>query len=236
MKRFITGSAIWLSFISSMAAQSVDIRNYWPQPAVNNQLITQDYTLAWGPLTKTILHRYVKRGVVRGNPVYRLDDYLSTGWIDAWEYRNDGTNILEVADFVGGQHIVYSVGNEILWGGIQNIGDVLSRSVIVDVSASSGVTAGYWNYGHNSVTYSALLPTFTNDGGLTFSNVLKLHVFQSWCANTGCAYPSGQLIWTVDYWFAPSVGIIQTDYLSAPAPFTARRDFALTISETWETP
>jgi hypothetical protein len=137
-----------------------------------------------------------------------------------------------VGTWNGSVHKVYVVGKEIQWGGVMNLYDVVSRSLQVDVSASTGVSSGYWNYGTQQITFSAFYSSFTTDAGLVFSNVVKLHIFQSWCANAGCSYPTGQSIWTMDYWLAPGVGIVQIDYLSP----STRRDYALSLAETWPTP
>ncbi len=213
-------------------AQTVDLRNYWPQPAAGLQIINQDW--ATSPAFRSLLRRYVKRGQVRSNDVYRLDEYTSsTGWIDAWELRDDGTQMLEVGTWTSPTvHLVYEVGKEIQWGGSMTLNDFSTRTVHVDVSASTGVTSGYWNWGTQKITFSAFYSSFTNAHGLTFSNVVKLNVFQSWCANSGCAYPSGQNIWTMNYYLAPGVGIVELEYLTP----TARTDAVLFASETLETP
>lgn len=208
-----------------------DLRNYWPNPATGEQLVVQDKTSAYGPELKTILRRYVKRGTVDGHSVIRLDEYGSTGWIDGWEYRDDGSQILEVGTAQGSAHKVYKIGKEIPWGGVQNVNDVVTRSLEVDVAKSSGVSAGYWNYGYQKIELKDFISSFTNDGGLTFSDVVKMGVFQSWCANSGCAWPSGQTYVQMDYWLAPGIGIVQVDYLTP----TARRDYASAILTTWET-
>lgn len=210
-------------------AQTVDLRTYWPQPATSLQLTSQEW--ATSPSFRAILRRYVGRGTVRGVGVTRLDEYAPT-WLSAWEYRDDGTQILEVATWQGTSHLVYEVGKEIQWGGVMALSAVSTRTIHVDVAASSGVTSGYWNWGTQKITFSQLYTTYTTAAGLTFANVVRLSVLQSWCANAGCAYPSGQNIWTMDYYLAPGVGIVQTDYLTP----TTRTDAALVLSETWETP
>lgn len=211
----------------------IDLRTYWPNPAAGEQLIVQDRTQANGGGTfKNVLRRYVNRGTVDGNPVVRLDEFNHSGWLDAWEYRDDGSQILEVGTWQGAIHKVYKTGKEIPWGGVQNVGDMIERQLEVDVSKSTGVTPGYWNYGYQKITFTDFLPSFTNDGGLTFENVVKLSVFQSWCGAQGCAYPDGQNIATMDYWLAPGVGMIQID---SQAP-TVRLNYASSIDTTWETP
>lgn len=211
----------------------IDLRTYWPSPAEGEQIVVQDRTQANGGGTfKNVLRRYVNRGEVNDLPVIRLDEFNHSGWLDAWELRDDGTQILEVGTWQGTVHKVYKAGKEIPWGGAQNVGDVIERQLEVDVAKSSGVTAGYWNYGYQKITITDFLPTFTNDGGMTFSDVVKMNVFQSWCSAAGCAYPSGQNITILDYWMAPGVGMIQID---SQTP-TVRRNYASSVTNTWETP
>lgn len=228
MKRLLLALAM---LPSSAFAQTVDLRSYWPQPTTE-QLVAQDHTNEWNDNRKTVLRRFVKRGTVRGTPVIRLDEYNYAGWLDAWEYRDDGSQILEVATDTPSAHIVYVIGKEIQWGGVMSLNDVVTRSVQVDVAASTGVTAGYWNYGNQKITFSSFYSTFTTDAGLVFSNVVKLRVHQAWCANAGCSYPTGQNIWSMDYFLAPGVGIVQLDYILP----NARRDYVVGLAETWPTP
>jgi hypothetical protein len=220
-----------LLFATPAHAQTVDLRDYWPQPAATLQIINQDWAQT-SPTFRSVLRRYVKRGQVRGVDVYRLDAYINTGWLSAWEYRDDGTQILEVATELPGSHLVYEVGKEIQWGGVMTLNDVVTRAVHVDVAASTGVTSGYWNWGTQKITFAAFYSSFTTGAGLTFSNVVKLNNFQSWCANSGCSYPSGQNIWTQNYYLAPGVGVVQIDYVSP----TTRTDATMPVAETWETP
>ena len=66
----------------------IDLRAYWPQPAAGTQLIVQSKTDAFStPGQKTITRRYVNRGTVEGNPVMRMDEYNSTGWLSGWSRR-----------------------------------------------------------------------------------------------------------------------------------------------------
>jgi hypothetical protein len=210
----------------------IDLRAYWPDPATGEQLVVQERTSAYPSIPKALLRRYVKRGTVEGNPVVRMDEYSGQGWQSGWEMRDDGTQMLEVGTAQASSHKVYKAGKEIHWGGVLEIGVPAGRSLEVDVSKSTGVTAGYWNYGYQQIELKEFICSFTNDGGLTFADVVKLGVFQSWCAASGCAYPGGQSIVTMDYWLAPGVGIVQVDYLTP----NARRDYAVGVLETWETP
>ena len=211
---------------------TINMIDYWPNPATGEQLLVQDATKAYGPETLSVLHRYKKGGTVNGLQCIQLDDYTSNGWVDAWEYRFDATaGMLEVGDKTSNSHLVYFSGKEIKWGNVQNVGDSISGSIQVDVSKSSGVSAGAWNYGSWALNVEAVLPTFTNDGGLVFANVVQIWSLQSWCKDNACVYPSGQNITQSRYWLAPGVGIIQTDYL-APS---ARRDYAKSVTRTCAT-
>jgi hypothetical protein len=211
----------------------IDLRAYWPQPAAGTQLIVQSKTDAFStPGHKTITRRYVNRGTVEGNPVMRMDEYNSTGWLSGWEFYDDGTQLLEVGTAQSASHKIYKAGKEIQWGGEMDLEQVSARSLEVDVAKSSGVTAGYWNYGYQRIELKEFIESFENDGGLTFCDVVKLNVLQSWCATSGCAWPTGQSVVTLDYWLAPGVGIVQLDYLTP----NARRDYASAVVETWETP
>lgn len=217
--------------IFSGDAFSHDMADYWPNPAMGEQLIVQDATTAYGPETLTVLSRYRKGGTVDSLPVIQLDEYTATGgWLDAWEYRFDATNgVLEVADkYPSSVHKVFKIGNEIKWGGSLNVGNTIAGNVEVDLTKSTNVPSGPSIYGYHSMTLEEFIPSFTNDGGLTFSNVIKVYVFQSWCSTSTCNYPAGQNVWQIRYWLAPGVGVIQKDYL---AP-TVRRDYAKSVTLT----
>lgn len=230
--RYVRGLLCALFFVAGFSASSAyDMRDYWPNPAAGEQLLVQDATIAYGPEILSVLHRYRRGPIVSGVQTLQLDDYISTsGWIDQWELKPDATaGILEYADRYVGSRLVYKAGKEIKWGKTLSVNDViLSNPVEVDVAASSGVTAGPWNYGYNSLTIEEFIPSFTNDGGLVFSNVLKVYLYQSFCIDAACSYPAGQNIWKNRYWLAPGVGIVQTDYIAPDV----RRDYAKTITRT----
>ncbi len=209
----------------------INMADYWPSLATGYQLLVQDATVAWGADTLTILHRYHNGS----SGIVLLDDYdHPDGWLDTWSYVKDpARGMLEISDkYPGGKNLVLKPGKEIPWGGMMNVGDVVSGNVEVNVAASTGVTAGPGNYGYQSVTLSEVIQSFTNDGGLVFPNVAKISVFQSWCKTPACDYPAGQNAYTFVYWMAPGKGFIQIDYLTAPSPFTPRRDYAKSITET----
>ena len=222
-------------------AAAANICDYWPTIQAGRQQIVQfqatQGTAQWLGLTQ----RYVNRGSVGGYPVLRLDDFNSTGWLDAWEMRCDsGRGWLEVADhFPGGNHKVYTVGKEIPWGGTVEVGQVINLPVHVNVAASTGETSGIHNWGRQILTFEELLPTMTLPSGLVFDNVLKVHLLHSWCkANSDCSYPANQWTWKVRYWFAPGVGIVQIQYLQSPNQTfdPPRIDYAKAVIVTHEMP
>lgn len=209
-----------------------NMNDYWPNPTTGEQLLVQHFTKVSGIETLAVLQRYKKGDTVKGLPVIQLDECFTNGWADAWEYRLDPTlGMVEVGDKTTNSHLVYLAGKEIKWGGIQNVGDKLSGSIQVDVAQSTGVSAGFWNYGSWSMTIEAFLPSFTNDGGMTFANVVQIWNFQSWCKDSGCVYPSGQNSEQTRYWLAPGIGTIQTDFL---APNT-QRYYAKSVTRTCAT-
>lgn len=200
-----------LALISPAAA--LDMRDYWPSLGSNQQLVSQDLASQNGSIWMGLSHRYVNRGLVRDFPVMRLEDWLSTGLVDAWELRNDGTQMLEVADWFGSQHKVYEVGKEFTWGGVVNVGDVIVRTIHVDVAASIGETVGPQNWATQELRIEAAYPTFTNPAGVTFTDVVQVKMFQSFCITWACGWPSGQSTYVTRHWFARGLGIIQTEYL-----------------------
>lgn len=219
-------------------AAALDMRDYWPSLPTGRQQITQNEASQGGNTWFGLTQRYVNRGTVRGNPVLRLDDFNGTGWLDAWELRNDGSQILEVGDQFPSGHKVYEIGKEFSWGGVVNVGDVIIRTVHVDVAASVGEVVGPHNWGTEVLTVEAFHPTFTNGAGLAFTDVVQVRMFQSFCITSACTWPTGQATWITRHWFAPGKGIIQTEYLTVnSAPVSPQRiDSATSIITTWETP
>jgi len=208
---------------------TVDMADYWPNPVTGEQILVQDATDAYGPGTLSVLHRYRKGGTVNNLPVIQLDDYITTGWLDAWEYRFDATHgMIEVANKFPGKRQVYRANKWIPWGGVVTIGGSIGQGLEVDLTKSTGVAAGPSNYGWQSIQFEELIPEFTNDGGLEFQDVVKIYVEQSWCINAACAYPSGQSIYQMRYWLAPGLGFVQIDYILP----TARRDYAKSVTKT----
>src|SRR5688572_11688897 len=191
----------------------IDLRAYWPTLAEKKQLIVQEHATQNGNTWMGPTRRYVNRGQVRDHDVLRLDDFNASGWLNAWELRDDGTQMLEVADqFPAGKHKVYEVGKEFSWGGEQNVGDVVTRQIHVDVAASQGEVVAPQNWATAKLTFEDLLPSFTNLGGMTFSDVVVVQMFQSFCITAQCQWPSGQATWRGRYWLAPGVGFVQTEF------------------------
>lgn len=223
--------------IAAPGGVAVDLRHYWPSPAAGRQLVIQTEASQGGNVWLGTTHRYVNRGKVRGADVLRLDDFGAPGWLDAWELRNDGAQTLEVADWFPSGHKVYEVGREISWGGIQSVGDVIARTIHVDVAASTGETVGPQNWGTQQLTFEAQGP-LTLPSGLTFPDTVQLRMFQSFCLTYACTWPAEQATWVTRHWFAPGVGIVQTQYLKAPGQAfdPPRIDYATSITTTWETP
>lgn len=198
---------------SAFAQQTVNMADYWPNPAVGEQLLVQHAVYGGAPDNLAVLSRFRRGGSVNGFPVIQLDDYISTGWLDAWEYRFDPTHgVIEVANKFPGKRQVYKNLKWIPWGGIVSIPSSFGQSIEVDVPNSTGVSVGPSNYGYQGITFHEVLPTFTNLGGMTFSNVVRMSVLQSWCNTWTCTYPSQQTVYNMDYWIAPGVGIIQTTW------------------------
>lgn len=215
----------------------IDLRTYWPNPASGKQLIVQDEGVNGGAPFFATTHRYVKRGQLGGHDVLRKETYNSTGWLNAWQLRDDGTQMLEVGDEFPGKHLVYETGKEFTWGGQQQVGDIVTRQVHIDVAASTGVQTGPDNWATAKLTVEDCLPSFTNLGGMTFCDVVVVQMFQSFCRDAQCAWPAGQSTWRTRYWFAPDVGFIQTEFLQNPnGPISGRKNYAVGILETWETP
>jgi len=228
--RALASLLIFIGATMSANAQSVNMADYWPSPAVGEQLLVQDATLAYGPEVLSVLHRYRVGAPIGGKAVTQLDDYITTtGWLDAWFLYKNGPSIIEIANtFPVNKRNIYKVGKEITWGATMNVGDVTQGSIEIDLTKSTGIVAGPSNYGWQRITYEAFLPTFTNDGGLAFTNVVRMRVFQSWCKTNACDYPAGQSSYEMTYWMAPGLGMIQIDYISP----TVRRDYAKSVTRT----
>ena len=205
---------------------TVNMADYWPDLAAGVQLIVQDATDAYGPGTLSVLRRYRRGGTVGGHPVIQMDEFIPTGWVDAWEYRFDATHgMIEVANKFPGKHQVYKPNKWIPWGGVVTIGGSIGQGLEVDIPNSTGVAVGPGNYGWQSVQFEELIADFTNDGGLTFSNVVKILVFQSWCANYACAYPSARPP------IKCAIGWLLASALSRR--ITSSRPFAATMPSPW---
>jgi hypothetical protein len=215
------------------------MRDYWPDLAANRQLVMQTKASQGGSIWMGLTHRYVNRGLVRNLPVMRLEDHLNGTMLDAWELRDDGTQMLEVADWFGAQHKVYEVGKEFTWGGVVNVGQVITRTIHVDVAASVGETTGPQNWATEELTIEALHGTLTLPNGLVFSNAVQVKMFQSFCITYACGWPSGQATWITRHWFAPGQGIVQTEYLMVNSATVSpqRLDYVEAIPlTTWATP
>lgn len=228
---------------------SFDFRAYWPNPAAGKQLLVQHATRysPGGPVADGILWRYVRGGQIGGHDVVRLDNYISDAllWYDFWKYRADPVEgLIEVADAARAsdavmsptKNIVLKAAKPIKWGGVQNVGDSITHPCEIDVAASTGVPSGPWIYGTNSVEFLDFLPTFTNEGGMVFADVVKIRFLQGWCATAACDYPAGQNLYAAVDWFAPGLGPIQVDFIDPQTHALIRREWARAVTETTAMP
>ena len=192
-----------------------DIRNYWPNTSTNEQLLVEFSAVPPIGVLKTLLKRYKQGGTIRGIPVMVLDEYVpGVGWVDAWKYRPDARGILEVATHQPGSFKLYAIGKEIIWGGIQNVGDVIGGQIGIEP------LNGWWCWGWQMIQFQDFLSSFTNAGGKQFVNVVKLHFLQYWCANGTCSVTN---VTGATYWMAPGLGAIQIQYDVSPIPHYANQ-------------
>ena len=206
----------------------MNLASYWPfnLPDSKQQIIQMEASQnpnVWFGLT----HRYTK-----DNGGLKLEDYGANGWIDAWKLKLVNGEVIEWADEFPTYTSVFATGKELWWGGNLEIGQEVTRSLEI----ASGVASPY-KWGTEVLKLEALHNTFTIPAG-SFSNVVQVKMFQSFCKTNACTWPDGQNTWITRHWLASNVGIIQTEYLSVPGTpvFNPPRiDYATNIVITWKT-
>ena len=172
---------------------------YWPFPRKNHVL-----TKVFEPnLIETYLQAKDGIGI-------ELRETTKGVWTDSWFYRNDPVRgILEYGDSYPRTHWydIYSVvrkpcvpGKEIMWGGIQKIGDIVSAEC-----KTSGV---FGSRGWQWVRFNEVIPTFTGVAG-TFNDVVVVDYNQTWNGDKG----EGARLW-----FAKGLGQIKAEWTRGGVP------------------
>jgi len=181
------------------AVKLVNIPDYWPWEAVTN---TFDFGIAY---TYTPLTLGLVVGPLAHQDGMRLRQTLNGAWQCDWLYREDPERgVLEYGDDYpktkAWQKLLFwtpiisqpcVLGKEIIWGGMQEIGDSLGAPC-----ETAGI-GGQW--GWQQLSYDEILPTFLTPGGL-FGDVLVLRYWQAW---------SGGPSKGAKMWFAKGLGVIK---------------------------
>lgn len=173
----------------------INIPDYWPWEAITN---TFDFGIeyAYSPLIA---------GDMMHQDGMRLRQKTDGKWQCDWFYRDDeNRGLLEYKDDYPKTTTLHRLmfwtsivsqpcvtGKEIIWGGMQEIGDNLGAPC-----QTSGIGG---QYGWQQLSYDELIPIFPTPAG-RFHDVLVLRYWQSW----GGGHPKG-----AQMWFAKGIGVIK---------------------------
>lgn len=195
---------------------------YWPMPEVEKPL-----TVKHDKRT----HVYKFGNLINGFRTTQLvEQDKNTGAIqDIWEYRHDPRGVLEVADYeTGGVHKVFQKGYELNWGGEMVEGQTVSNLVCMDIAKSTRVWPLIGTRGWMDITFEKLHPTFINDAGLVFNDVVQLYSYQTlykfWPIKK-----LGRTSWVVRHYRAPDIGLVQIEYLDPATGSIQGKDCAIEV-------
>ena len=167
----------------------IPVVKYWPF-TFSQRIIRWDYAYIDGsgdPLTALFYYDAPSNSLIYG-------DYKSDGtFLDNWfmQYR-PGQGVVEWRDDYPTKRIVMSP--PIFWGDMVRIGDTVTNTPSFDTFKCSPLQIGS---GEQIVVFEELLPSWTNNSGETFNDVLVFSYQQRW---NGGKWTGGR------YWNAAGLG------------------------------
>ena len=177
--------------------------DYWPQPKVGD-LAVFDFGL--GADNKRYSFMVWNKG--DGRHFYQ-EDYHDNKWTSTWvmDYF-DKRGVLETADdypkysyqfWTSYRTVSFFGGKEIIWGGVQEIGDVIEAPCVINPITSTKFEAP--KAGNQKVKFAHQWNSFKTPHG-KYSDVIEIEYDQTWGSTT-----SG---WRA--WHAKGVGIVQINW------------------------
>jgi hypothetical protein len=192
---------------ANITSETINVSDYWPWVPVSN-VFDGGIVLSYTPTTGGM----------------RMRQMMNGAWSYDWFYRNDPTRgVLEYEDdypkTTWFQNLMFwtsivaqpcVTGKEIVWGGIQKIGD--------SVGAQCETVGIFGQYGWQELSFDAILPSFVTPAG-TFTDVLVMRYWQSW---------SGQPPKGAQMWLAKGLGPIKQAWTLNGVP----TGFGITLQST----
>jgi hypothetical protein len=176
--------------------------DYWPKPKVG-ELTVFDFGLG----ADNLPYSFIMWSKGDGSHYYQ-EDYHNNKWQSTW-YLNyfDKRGILETADdypkrsyqwWTSYRTVAFSKGKDIIWGGVQDIGDVIEAPCVIDAIRSTKFEAP--KVGNQKVSFIKHHDSFTTfDKKFSYKDVVQIAYDQTWDGKT-----TG---WRA--WHAKGIGIVQ---------------------------
>ena len=207
----------WIT-ASGAAAQSIDMKAYWPQPDAGTTLIVRF------DVGRMEFYRQAGTTYTLGDYWHRSGDTdvpATLIWSSTWHYRVDRTGgVVEFRDDLPGSSkqavasSTFAPGNEISWGNVMRVGQTIDQKI-----AYVGHPAGD-AFARHRLKFVAIFPTY-QAGSRTFRNVIRLDDIQDICkqGNGGAGsinMPGPMRCPTIStssatYYLAPGLGIIRIE-------------------------
>lgn len=176
--------------------------DYWPKPKVG-ELAVFDFGLG----ADNLRYSFIVHSKGDGQH-YLQEDYHDNKWQSTW-YLNyfDKRGIIETADdypkrsyqwWTSYRTVAFCSGKEIIWGGAQEIGDVIEAPCIIDPIKSTKVEIP--KKGNQKIYFIKQHDSFTTfDKRFTYKDVIQMAYDQTWDGkSTG---------WRG--WYAKGLGLVQ---------------------------
>lgn len=153
-------------------SELIPVVRYWPFD-FSTRILRWDYTALDGsmdPLVALFYYDAASNSMIYG-------DYKHDGtWVDNWYMQyQPGVGVAEWQDTYPNKSVVMSP--PIGWGDLVNIGDTYIGKPAFDTFRCSPPQIGS---GDQMVTYEALHPTWTNNAGKVWNDVLEISYMQRW--------------------------------------------------------
>ena len=184
--------------------------DYWPKPN-EGELYRIDYGVTAGLHLSSIFSYH------DGNIWYQddyTDDKWTATWVNKYHYTNNGEDIgiIEIADWYPSTTWINKLfgkikvtgfwpGYEIPWGGVQKVGDVIDKKLMISPFHSTPLA--WFTSGRQVVKFVGRYDSMTLiDKSATYNDVIEITYDQSFASKTAGAR----------YWYARGVGIIQMQW------------------------
>lgn len=184
----------------------INCAEYWPNPG-SYDTITNTYTDGI-----VNIYSYATDTPGHAGPGVRMRQNVNGVWSFDWFYRFDpARGVLEYEDDypkpwwllwgnVKAQPMIS--GREIVWGGNQNLGDIVQHGCAWSF-------LGTTTWGWQRVQIVQIIPTYTDAGGKTHTNVLQIEYWQEW----GSGATAGAVMY-----LAKNIGQVYTAWTSGGSP------------------